>query len=128
MTEHVTRYPPQADDPAPASAWWERYAASLLSSSISPTSRRVIEADSRYIVEKGVLAAGPAGDDRWPDGRVRRGIVMGAVQSGKTASMLGVAALSLDAGVGIVVILAGTRVSLWRQSLDRLLQQLDRAD
>ncbi|WP_421118602.1 Z1 domain-containing protein [Aquihabitans daechungensis] len=51
---------------------------------------------------------------------------MGAVQSGKTASMLGVAALSLDAGIDMVVILAGTRTSLWRQTLDRVLQQLDR--
>ena len=50
---------------------------------------------------------------------------MGAVQSGKTASMLGVAALSIDAGIDMVVILAGTRITLWRQTIERLLAQLD---
>jgi hypothetical protein len=53
---------------------------------------------------------------------------MGAVQSGKTASMLAVAAMSLDSGVDMVMVLGGTRVSLWRQSLGRLVQQLDRPD
>ena len=123
-TEHVTR-----DQPAPAGAsWWDRYSRSLDAASISPTARTVIQDDSEYIVKRAVLGAGRAGDDRWPDGRVRRGVVMGAVQSGKTASMLGVTALSLDAGVDMVVILAGTRVSLWRQSLERMLRQLDRVE
>src|SRR5437868_4321118 len=128
MTERVTRYPPESDNSPPPPSWWERYAASLPESSISPTSQAVIEADSRYIADRGVFGAGVPGDERWPDDRVRRGIVMGAVQSGKTASMLGVAALSLDSGVDMVVVLAGTRLSLWRQSLDRLLHQLDRVD
>lgn len=118
----------QRDEDGWASTWWGQYAESLAASGIPRVSRRVIEADSRYIVERGVLGAGDAGDDRWPDGRVRRGVVMGAVQSGKTASMMGVAAMSLDAGVDMVLVLAGTRVSLWRQSLDRLVQQLDRPD
>jgi hypothetical protein len=42
----------------------------------------VIEADSRYIVDNGVLGAGEPGDERWPSGQTRRGIVMGDVQSG----------------------------------------------
>ncbi len=50
---------------------------------------------------------------------------MGSVQSGKTASMLGVAAKSLDHGIDILVILAGTRLSLWSQTYDRLQEQLD---
>ena len=50
---------------------------------------------------------------------------MGSVQSGKTASMLGTIARSLDRGVDIVVVLAGTRLSLWQQTLDRLQEQLD---
>jgi hypothetical protein len=128
MTEHVTRDPQGPGDPASASSWWDRYSKSLSSSSISSTSRKVIEADSRYITKRGVLGAGAAGGDLWPGGRIRRGIVMGAVQSGKTASMLGVAALSLDAGVDMVVVLAGTRLALWRQTLERLLHQLDRID
>lgn len=50
---------------------------------------------------------------------------MGSVQSGKTASMFGVTALALDEGVDIVIVLAGTRVSLWRQTFERLVEQLD---
>jgi hypothetical protein len=42
--------------------------------------------------------------------------------------MLGVAALSLDGGVDMIVILAGTRIALWQQSLSRLLIQLDGQD
>ncbi|WP_164775123.1 Z1 domain-containing protein [Nocardioides pantholopis] len=68
-------------------------------------------------------AVGPAG--AWPEDRVRRGLVMGAVQSGKTGSMFGVAAKSLDAGVDVLVVLSGTRLSLWRQTLDRFQAQLD---
>jgi hypothetical protein len=56
---------------------------------------------------------------------VRTGLIMGSVQSGKTASMFGVTALALDRGVDVVVILAGTRLSLWRQTYERLAEQLD---
>ncbi len=50
---------------------------------------------------------------------------MGSVQSGKTASMLGVSALAIDYGLNIIVVLAGTRLSLWRQTYERLIRQLD---
>ncbi|NSX16071.1 hypothetical protein HTY52_18460 [Cupriavidus taiwanensis] len=42
--------------------------------------------------------------------------------------MLAVAALLLDRGVGILVVLAGTRVALWLQTYERLLNQLDGTD
>ena len=57
--------------------------ANLSASSLSATSQEVIEADSRYITEKGLLGAGQPGSGLWPVGRARRGLVMGAVQSGK---------------------------------------------
>jgi hypothetical protein len=50
---------------------------------------------------------------------------MGAVQSGKTASMLGVTAMAIDARVDIIVLLTGTRVALWRQTFDRMITQLN---
>lgn len=53
------------------------------------------------------------------------GLVLGAVQSGKTTSMLAVSALALDNGFNVVVIVSGTRVSLWRQTLDRAVRDLD---
>lgn len=40
--------------------------------------------------------------------------------------MLGVVSKSLDAGIDIAVVLAGTRVALWRQTLARVHEQLDR--
>ncbi|WP_343501945.1 Z1 domain-containing protein [Alloyangia pacifica] len=39
--------------------------------------------------------------------------------------MLGVAAMALDAGADLLVLLAGTRVGLWLQTYERLLAQLD---
>ncbi len=59
--------------------------------------------------------------DAGPHGQM----VVGSVQSGKTASMLGVAAMALDAGVDLLILLAGTRVGLWLQTYERLLDQLD---
>ena len=50
---------------------------------------------------------------------------MGAVQSGKTASLVAVTTKALDRGVNVVVILAGTRIALWRQTYTRILKQLD---
>ncbi len=58
-------------------------------------------------------------------GRPVSGLVLGAVQSGKTASMLAVSALAIDSGFNIIVIVSGTRVSLWRQTLDRAIRDLD---
>lgn len=103
--------------------WWDLYSRSLSEAGLPPESRRAISDDARYIVDRCVL---PAGDDRWPIGRERRGVVMGAVQSGKTASMMAVIAQALDVGVDAVVVLAGTRTALWLQTLQRVDEQLDR--
>lgn len=105
--------------------WWPPYRARLAETGIGATSREVIEDDSRYIVEHCVLGAGPAGGVSWPESRQRMGVVMGAVQSGKTASMMGVTSMALDAGVDCVVVLAGTRKSLWLQTLERFVAQVD---
>ncbi|RWN41942.1 Z1 domain-containing protein [Mesorhizobium mediterraneum] len=106
-------------------AWWSRYRASV-EGHLSPTALSVLEADARYIIGKAL----PRAKDRldkaaWPESRVRTGMVVGSVQSGKTASMLGVAAMALDVGVDLLILLAGTRVSLWLQTYERLLAQLD---
>ncbi|MDO5670113.1 MAG: Z1 domain-containing protein [Corynebacterium sp.] len=108
---------------APAEGWWSRYAAQL--TNLTPTARAALEADCHYVVERGILGDGAPDPASWPSSRVRTGLVMGSVQSGKTASMLGVSAMGLDRGVDIVVVLAGTRLSLWRQTYERLAAQLD---
>lgn len=103
-------------------SWWSRYAGTL--DKYSATSRKMLEADAAYIVDRGIFGDGEPGANTWPN-RVRKGLVMGSVQSGKTASMLGVIAKALDRGVDVVVVLAGTRLSLWQQTLERVRSQLD---
>ncbi len=104
-------------------SWWTRYSKAL--TGLTPTARAVLEADCRFILNKGILGAGEPSLQTWRGAKARTGLVMGAVQSGKTASMLGVTALALDHGADIVVVLAGTRLSLWRQTYERLIAQLD---
>lgn len=105
--------------------WWGRYAKSL--ARLPEDTRAVVADDARYIADAAVPAGGDGIADwsAYGDDRVRTGIVVGSVQSGKTASMLAVAALLLDRGVDLVVVLAGTRVALWLQTYERLLAQLD---
>ncbi|OOY26325.1 hypothetical protein BMI90_18405 [Thioclava sp. L04-15] len=120
LVEHVYFNPPS---PKEADSWWERYKAQLVG--LTDTARASVEADSRYILQRGILAADTTKLEEWSSSRSRTGLVMGSVQSGKTASMLGVSALAIDNGLDIIVVLAGTRLSLWRQTYERLVQQLD---
>lgn len=120
LVEHVYFNPPA---PQVADSWWARYKAQL--TGLTDTARASVEADSRYILQRGILGADTAKPEEWSSRRSRTGLVMGSVQSGKTASMLGVSALAIDNGLDIIVVLAGTRLSLWRQTYERLVQQLD---
>lgn len=108
-----------------SASWWSRYRGAV-AGRLAPTALSVLEADARYIISKALPRSGDVVDSAfWPESRVRTGMVVGSVQSGKTASMLGVAAMALDAGVDLLILLAGTRVSLWLQTYERLLTQLD---
>ena len=120
IVEHVYFNPPA---PMEADSWWARYKDQLVG--LTDTARASVEADSRYILQRGILAADTAKPEEWSFRRARTGLVMGSVQSGKTASMLGVSALAIDNGLDIIVLLAGTRLSLWRQTYERLVKQLD---
>lgn len=120
LVEHVYFNPPA---PQQADSWWARYKAQL--TGLTDTARASVEADSRYVLERGILAGDTAKPEEWSSHRLRTGLVMGSVQSGKTASMLGVSALAIDHGLDIIVVLAGTRLSLWRQTYERLVEQLD---
>lgn len=120
LVEHVYFNPPA---PQQADSWWARYKAQL--TDLTDTARASVEADSRYILQRGILAGDTAKPEVWSSRRSRTGLVMGSVQSGKTASMLGVSALAIDHGLDIIVVLAGTRLSLWRQTYERLAKQLD---
>lgn len=100
-------------------SWQERYDETL--SNYEYPSSQVIKDDSAYICDRAIL---PAGDARWPESRYRTGIVIGAIQSGKTASMIGLIARALDSGVNVIVLLAGRQTALWRQTMDRVRAQL----
>lgn len=105
--------------------WWERYSRAL--SGLSSHTQDVLADDGRYIADQAVprTPQGAPDDAAFGSDRMRTGIVVGSVQSGKTASMLAAAALLLDQGIDILIVLAGTRVALWLQTYERLLVQLD---
>lgn len=108
-------------------SWWARYSDAVLH--LPATTRAVVESDARYIASQAIPHSKQSLDQSsFGLNRVRTGIVVGSVQSGKTASMLAVAALLLDQKVDIVVVLAGTRIALWLQTYERLLNQLDGSD
>lgn len=119
--------PPEAIQENKSCSWWDRY--SLAISKLPEDTRSILEADARYISTCALPMIGREVDiSAFGRDRVRTGIVVGSVQSGKTANMLAVAALLLDCHVDMLVILAGTRVALWLQTYERLLNQLDGTD
>lgn len=120
----------EAEDPNTPFGWWARYRAKLELEGLSEAALSAIDIDSQYIVERGLYGAGDieTTPSNWPQTRTRRGLVMGAVQSGKTASLIAVIAKSLDRKVDVVVVLGGTRTALWRQTYERIISQLDQWD
>jgi hypothetical protein len=116
--------PPSAPE---ISGWWPRYRDQLATKGLSSTAVQVIDLDSQYVINQGIFGAkdGANSFGGWPANRTRRGLVMGAVQSGKTASLIAVIAKALDRKIDIVVVLGGTRTALWRQTYERIVSQLD---
>lgn len=109
---------------AGTNSWWLSYVSRL--ATLTKSAVGSLESDSRRIAHAAMpLGSGDVRHAAWPASRVRTGVVVGSVQSGKTANMLGVCAHLLDAGVDIVVLLAGTRVALWLQTFERMLSLLD---
>jgi len=103
-------------------AWWTQYVSSL---KFGPAGLAELARSSRGIV---ALLPDPKNWGSHP--KLFKGLVVGAIQSGKTASMIGVAAAAVDQGYRIIVVLAGGKDDLRRQTARRfntqLLQQSDR--
>ena len=100
--------------------WWRRYSrkTGLTHPTGNATQRgREVERASEEIWQ---LSGLPLANSR-----NTRGLVVGSVQSGKTASMFAVAAKSLDEGIEIVVVLSGRSKLLQKQTLERLRKDLD---
>jgi len=121
QTQTIFANPPGKVDSTPALTWWSRYEETL---SITQTARKVLDDDSSYIFTKGVCPNVNSNEEITGSTRYRSGLIVGAVQSGKTASMIGVMAKALDASYDVVVLLAGTRISLWNQTYTRVQEQL----
>lgn len=105
--------------------WWNQYYSILVKSGrLSESTLRELTRTSREI--SGLLPH-PM-DSTLPS--PFKGVVVGAVQSGKTQSMMGVAATALDKGYKLVVVLAGLKDDLRTQTARRfntdLLIQSDR--
>lgn len=64
------------------------------------------------------------GDPAWDDRFQAKGLVVGYVQSGKTANFTGVVAKAIDAGYRLIIVLTGTVEILRRQTQRRLDMEL----
>jgi hypothetical protein len=107
--------------------WWGRYEERLRSRNFTASALRAIEEDADYILERITEGTGDDSVSRTSRRRVRKGLVFGAVQSGKTSSMFAVTAKCIDNGYDVVLILSGTRVGLWHQTYKRVTELLDKA-
>lgn len=98
------------------SGWWEQYSHTL---TIGARARLELYESCRKLI--GLL---PDPETWGQSPTVFRGLVVGAVQSGKTGSMIGLTAMALDQGYKVVVVLSGNKDDLRRQTARRFNVQL----
>jgi hypothetical protein len=93
--------------------YWDSYRQLLASQGWSPDVVRVLDGDTDSILTE-------CGNPAWEGAWNLRGLVMGDVQSGKTASYSGLIAKAADAGYRVIVLLTGMIEDLRRQTQERL--------
>lgn len=93
--------------------YWHRYSQFLSKKDWPPQVIATLDRVSDEILD---LLGNTADTDHWG----RRGLVVGDVQSGKTATYTGLICKAGDAGYRLVVLLTGTLESLRRQTQERL--------
>ncbi|MCX5807222.1 MAG: Z1 domain-containing protein [Proteobacteria bacterium] len=93
--------------------YWNRYEKYLIQSVWSP---RVVNALDRVTDEILDLMGNPIKTESW----LRRGLVVGDVQSGKTANYTALCCKAADAGYRLIILLTGTLENLRRQTQERL--------
>ncbi|PXA05723.1 endonuclease [Coraliomargarita sinensis] len=94
--------------------YWERYRKHLLTTkSFPPKVVRSLDEITDKILDR---LEDPAKEGGW----ARRGLVVGHVQSGKTANYAGVVCKAADAGYQVIIVLAGLLNSLRNQTQERL--------
>jgi hypothetical protein len=98
--------------------YWERYKKHLLEGKDwHPDAVASLDEDTRKVVER-------ISDPTRTAAFCARGLVVGYVQSGKTANFTGVIAKAVDAGYRLVIVLAGTLDILREQTQRRLDMEL----
>lgn len=93
--------------------YWRRYRDYLLGGGMSEPVVNVVDGITDTIVD---LAGDPSIEGAWS----RRGLVVGHVQSGKTANYLGVINKAADAGYRVIVLIAGVHNNLRSQTQERV--------
>lgn len=94
-------------------AYWDSYVKQLQSQGFTGSVLRAIDEDTDNILTE---CGNPAIKEGW---RIQ-GLVMGDVQSGKTANYCGLISKAADAGYKIIVLLTGTIEELRSQSQERM--------
>jgi len=102
---------------AARSFYWEAYARQLAANGWSEDAVLQLDQNTNRIVEK--LA-----DPRAEAAYQSKGLVVGYVQSGKTANFTGLIAKSVDAGYRLIIVMAGTLDVLRSQTQRRLDKEL----
>lgn len=110
-----SNHAPWVSDAKGAIEWhyWDSYKQLLASQGWSPTVVQVLDEDTDNILTE-------CGNPAWGGSWDIRGLVMGDVQSGKTASYSGLVAKAADAGYRVIVLLTGMIEDLRRQTQERL--------
>jgi hypothetical protein len=103
--------------PTDPASCWQRYQSHLLENGWRTSATEAIEASSLMILRR--IRMQTAADNPV------KGMVVGHVQSGKTASMAGLAAMAADWGWNLVIILTGTLENLRQQTERRIFNDLN---
>ncbi|MGW1600945.1 Z1 domain-containing protein [Streptomyces eurythermus] len=102
---------------AARSFYWAAYERKLRAKGWSDAAIASLDEASRAVVER-------LTDPEQSSARQAKGLVVGYVQSGKTANFTGVVAKAIDAGYRLVIVLGGTLNLLRRQTQRRLDMEL----
>lgn len=92
---------------------WDAYKKLLIRRDWEANVINTLDAQTDEVVE--LLGDPKQSDGTWP----RRGLLMGEVQSGKTATYLGILNKALDYGYGVIVVIGGHTENLRQQTQSR---------
>lgn len=93
--------------------YWDRYKQLLLRDGWPPLVLATLDRSTDELLD---LLGDPSREESWE----RRGLVMGDVQSGKTAYYAGLMGKAADAGYRMIILLTGTLENVRRQTQERL--------